>query len=121
MAIGNRLFALAEREFKANRTAPLRKRFRGLNLNISKYDETWDHKRGAAVRMMSVILRNDDEALYGRVSENDQTAKTYRDAANWFQREASYLRKTAGLLDTAASRLVAVLDRYDREQRTVLS
>lgn len=116
MAIGNRLFALAEREFKANRAAPVRPKFRGMNLNIGKYDESWDHKRGAAVRMMGVILRDNDQALYDRVSASDQAAKTYSDAAAWLQREANYLRRTASMLDTAASRLSAVLERYEDER-----
>ncbi|HKQ84309.1 MAG TPA: hypothetical protein VJS42_19085 [Steroidobacteraceae bacterium] len=55
MAIGNKLFALAEREFKRNTSkTPAREKFRGLKLNISKYDETWDRRRGAAARMMGV-------------------------------------------------------------------
>ena len=116
MAIGNRLFALAEREFKANRTTPVRQKFRGMKLNLSKLDEGWDHKRGAAVRMMGVILRDNDQALYERVSESDQAAKMYSEAATWLRREANVLRKTAGHLDTAASRLDAVLERYEREK-----
>jgi hypothetical protein len=116
MAIGNKLFALAEREFKSTRTTPVRSKFRGMNLNISKFDETWDHKRGAAVRMMGVVLRDGDQALYERVSASDQVAKTYCDAASWLLREASVLRKTASMLDTAASRLGAVLERYEIEK-----
>ena len=118
MAIGNRLFALAEREFKANRSAPVRQKFRGMKLNLSKLDEGWDHKRGAAVRMMGVILRDNDQTLYERVSASDQAAKTYTEAATWLRREANLLRKTASHLDTAASRLGAVLDRYQREKES---
>lgn len=113
MAMGNRLFALAEREFKANRTTRVRERFRGMNLNVGKYDEGWDRKRGSAVRMMAVILRDDDEGLYARVTESAQAAKTYASAAAWLLREGEYLRKTAGMLDTAAARLKVVLDRYE--------
>jgi hypothetical protein len=116
MAIGNRLFALAEREFKANRSTPVRQKFRGMNLNIGKYDESWDHKRGAAVRMMGVILRDNDQALFERVSANEQAAKTYADAASWLRREANVLRKTASMLDMAASRVNVVLERYESEK-----
>lgn len=107
------MFALAEREFKANRAAPVRQKFRGLKLNVGKYDEGWDRKRGAAVRMMAVVLRDDDQALYTRVSQSPGFAKTYTDAASWLQREADYLRLTASKLDVAASRLKAVLDRCE--------
>ena len=91
MAIGNRLFALAEREFKANRATPVRQKFRGMKLKLSKLDEGWDHKRGAAVRMMGVVLRDSDTELYERVSASDQSVKTYSDAAAWLRREASLL------------------------------
>jgi hypothetical protein len=113
MAMGNKLFALAEREFKANRAAPVHTKFRGMKLNIGKFDESWDHKRGAAVRMMGVILRDDDKALYERVCASEESARTYTGAADWLQREANLLRRTAGMLDTAASRLGAVLERYE--------
>ncbi len=121
MAMGNRLFALAEREFKANRTTVAREKFRGMNLNVGKYDEGWDRKRGAAVRMMAVILRDNDEALLARVSESEQAAKTYGSAAAWLMREGEYLRKTAGLLDTAAGRLKVVLDRLEASKEPVTS
>lgn len=121
MAIGNRLFALAEREFKANRAAPMRTKFRGLKLNIGKFDESWDHKRGAAVRMMGVILREGDQSLYDRVSASDEAAKMYAGAADWLQREAILLRRTAGMLDTAASRLAAVLERRAAEKAAIAS
>jgi len=110
MAIGNKLFALAEREFKQTRASPIRRdKFRGMNLNVDKYDASWDRKRGSCVRMMAVILRQDDKALLDRVSTD---VKTYSDTADWFRRESSYLRKTAGMLDTAANRLSTVLERY---------
>jgi hypothetical protein len=120
MAIGNKLFALAEREFKQTRAAPVkREKFRAMNLNIGRYDATWDRKRGAAVRMMSVILRQDDEALLDRVSADAETIKLYNDAADWFRREATYLRKTATMLDTAATRLTTVLERQRASQPAV--
>lgn len=111
MAIGNRLFALAEREFKANRAAPVRVKFKGLKLNIGRYDETWDRRRGSAARMMGVVLRESDEALFQRVCSDAEQAKMYRDAAGWLQREAEHVRRHATLLDTAVARLTAVLDR----------
>lgn len=111
MAIGNRLFALAEREFKANRAAPVRTKFKGLKLNIGKYDESWDKRRGAAARMMGVVLRESDEALFQRVCSGGEQAKVYSDAAAWLEREADTLRRHASLLDTAVARLTAVLDR----------
>lgn len=113
MAIGNKLFALAEREFKANRAAPVRAKFRGMNLNIGKYDEGWDRKRGTAVRFMGVILRDNDQQLLDRVGGDD---RLYRDGAAWLKREANYLRKTAGLMETAASRLGAVIERHEERK-----
>ena len=121
MAMGNKLFALAEREFKANRAAPVRSKFRGMNLNIGKYDEGWDKERGTAVRMMGVVLRLNDQQLMERVSAGEQETKMYRDAAAWLQREANYLRKTAGLLDTAASRIGSVLEKHDDERASTPS
>ena len=111
MLNGNKLFALAEREFKANRAAPVRKKFRGLKINIGKYDENWDRRRGAAARMMGVVLRNNDETLFQRVCSSEQEAKIYGDAASWLKREAEHLRRHASMLDTAVARLTAVLDR----------
>jgi hypothetical protein len=102
--------ALAEREFKASRVAPTKRKFRAFNINPSKFDESWDRHRGAAVRMMSVVLRDDEASLRQRVNAGGQTAKTYADAAAWFAREAEQLRRTAKLLDSAASRLTAVLE-----------
>ena len=63
------------------------------------------------MRLTAVLLREDDAALQQRVCENERTAKTYADAADWLQRESAYLRKIARLLDTAGGRLSAVLTR----------
>ena len=112
MAIGNRLFALSDREYRKTRATPTEAKFRGVKLNASKYDEGWDRKRGAAVRMMSIIPREDSEMLLKRVSSNGNSAKTYIDAVSWFRREAEYLRRMAGMLDKAADRLGAVLDAH---------
>lgn len=113
MAVGNRLFALAEQEFAKTRTTPRKAKFKGLNLNVSRFDESWDRKRGTAVRMMSVILRENDQELLARVSTNGGTGKTYQEAAQWFRREAEHLRKVAGMMDNAADRLVVVLERRE--------
>lgn len=113
MAVGNRLFALAEKEFKKSRTTPTETKFRGLKMNVSKFDAGWDRKRGTAARMMSVILKEDDATLLRRVSTNGGTGKTYADAAVWFRREAEYLRRIAALMDQAADRLTVVLDRRE--------
>lgn len=107
----SKLMALAEREFKANRAAPAKRNFRALNINLSKFDESWDRHRGAAVRMMSVVLRDDEASLHQRVTASEQAAKTYASAAAWFAREAEQLRRTAKLLDSAAGRLTTVLER----------
>lgn len=88
--------------------------FKGLRLNLSKFDDTWDRKRGAAVRLTAVVLRDDHVALERRVCESERTAKTYAEAATWLQRASAYLRKVARLLDTAGVRLTAVLTRCDR-------
>jgi hypothetical protein len=103
--------ALSEREFKAKRGSPAKRAFRALNINLSKFDESWDRHRGAAVRMMSVVLRDDEAQLSQRVCADEQSVKTYRDAINWFRNEAEQLRRTAKLLDTAAGRVRTVWDR----------
>jgi hypothetical protein len=117
MSPGNRaqLLTLANREFRQltnskPKPEPNRK-FRPIKLNPARFDTSWDRKRGAAVRLTSVLLRHDDVTLEGRVCENEKTAKTYADAADWLQRESAYLRKIARLLETASGRLSVVLTR----------
>lgn len=121
MANGNRLFALAEREFKKKRELPAPAKFKGYRINVNKFDETWDRRRGTAARMMSVVLRDDDHTLLERVCESPQASKAYADAAEWLRRESAYLRRTASLLDTAVSRLTTVLQRCRSEQQGVQS
>jgi hypothetical protein len=110
---GMRLLQLADREYrqlsdKPATISPARK-FKAIKLNAARFDSGWDRsKRGAAVRLTAVLLRDDDTALERRVCENDRSAKTYAEAANWLQRESAYLRKVARLLDTAGVRLTAV-------------
>lgn len=117
MPTGNpvRLLKLADREFlqltgKPAVPMPTRK-FRPMNINPARFDMAWDRKRGSAVRLMAVILREDDSALQQRVCESERSVKVYADAADWFQRESAYLRKVARLLDAAGGRVTAVLGR----------
>jgi hypothetical protein len=118
MSPGNnpaRLLRLVDREFRELTGAPERvlpaPRFKALKINPARFDRTWDRKRGSAVRLMAVVLREDHEALTRRVCENAQTAETYAGAAEWLQRESAHLRKIARLLDTAGVRLAAVVSR----------
>jgi hypothetical protein len=117
MSPGNpaRLLRLVDREFQELTGEPARTppppRFKALKINPARFDRTWDRKRGSAVRLMAVVLREDHEALARRVCENEQTAKTYAGAADWLQRESAHLRKIARLLDTAGGRLAAVVSR----------
>lgn len=111
-----RLLTLADREFRQlteDRSAapPAPRRFKPVRLNVARFDQSWDRKRGSAARLMAVLLREDDSALHQRVCESDRAAKTYADAADWLQRESAYLRKVSRLLDTAAGRVEAVLER----------
>ncbi len=87
---------------------PANRKFKPIKLNAARFDSGWDRKRGAAVRLTAVLLREDDAALQQRVCENERTAKTYADAADWLQRESAYLRKIARLLDTAGGLLVVL-------------
>jgi methylthioribose-1-phosphate isomerase len=87
------------------------RKFKPIELNPARFDQSWDRKRGAAVRLTSVLLRHDEVTLESRVCENAKTAKTYADAADWLQRESEYLRKIARLLETASGRLSVVLTR----------
>jgi hypothetical protein len=74
MSPGNRvhLLSLADREFRQlteKSTAPIvtTRKFKAIRLNLSKFDHSWDRKRGAAVRLMGVLLREDDSTLERRV------------------------------------------------------
>lgn len=111
----SRLLALSEKEFRREAASPdpqpVTATFRGLRLNINKYDATWDRKRGAAARLMAVLLRESDTALTNRVCETAASCRTYSGAADWLAGEARYLRKVASMMDTAAGRLGVVLQR----------
>ncbi|MGA7540438.1 MAG: hypothetical protein WBW93_16905 [Steroidobacteraceae bacterium] len=82
-----------------------------MKLNAAKFDAGWGRKRGAAVRLTAVLLREDDAALERRVCENERSTKVYADAADWLARESAYLRKVARMLDTAGGRIGVVLGR----------
>jgi hypothetical protein len=110
-----RLLQLADREFrqltgKPAAIEPTRK-FKPVKLNASRFDSSWERKRGATVRLTAVLLREDDSMLERRVCEDEHSAKTYAQAVAWLRRQSVQLRKVAGLLDTAGARLTAVLTR----------
>jgi hypothetical protein len=117
MSAGNHvsLLALADRELPqlaAKRPVPpVNRKVKPIKLNVAKFDRSWDRKRGAALRPTGVRLRDDDSALERRVCVDERSVKTYANAANGFQRESANLRRIARLLDTAGSRLTAVLSR----------
>lgn len=108
-----RLLAAAEREFEGNRAAPApRKKFKAMKLDVRKFDNTWERRRTRAARLMAVLLRDDDQALLGRVSVDQATAVSYEEAVTCFKREAVILRRTAVLFEVAAGRVASVLSRY---------
>jgi hypothetical protein len=76
-----RLLALADREFREltnqPRTVEPKRKFKPVKLNVARFDNTWECKRGAAVRLTAVLLREDDTTLERRVWENEVSAKTY--------------------------------------------
>jgi hypothetical protein len=114
------LLSLADREFRQVTDKPQApapdKRFKAIKLKLSTFDSSWDRKRGAAVRMMSVLLREDDAELERRVCESEKSAKTYAQAATWLQRESVYLRRVARLLETAGGRVASVVRRCQQHQ-----
>ena len=86
------LLTLADREFRQLTEKPqapvaAMRRFKPMRMNLSKFDAAWDRKRGSAVRLMGVLLREDDAELERRVCESEKSAKTYAQAAEWMQRE----------------------------------
>ena len=109
------LLPLADREFQQILQKPVEvpraSKFKPIRLKLSTFDRSWDRKRGAAVRLRSIVLRDDDSALARRVCESDRTLQIYTSAAAWLQRESAYLRRMARLLDTNGGRLAAVLTR----------
>jgi len=115
-----RLLHLADREFRQLTNKPVTidpaRKFKPGKLNVARFDNTWERKRGAAVRLTAVLLREDDSTLERRVCEDEVSAKTYADAVAWLRRESIHLRKVAKLLDTAGGRLTAVLTRCQGAQ-----
>ena len=110
-----RLLKLADREFRQltekPSALPAVRKFKPIRLNAARFDQSWDRKRGAAVRLTAVLLSADDAELTRRVCESALTVKTYTGAADWLARESAYLRRVARLLDTAGGRLSVVLGR----------
>jgi hypothetical protein len=98
-----RFLTLTDREFRELTGKPAASehptKFKPIRLNPARFDQSRHTKRGAAVQLMTVVLREDHESLQRRVCATDQTAKTYAGAAAWLQRESAHLRKIARLLD----------------------
>lgn len=113
----SRLLALSDAEFDRKRPTATRRRFKPLNVSLAKYGTDWERRRGAAIRLMAVVLGESSESLYAKISADAQTARDFVDAAQWLRGEATYFRKAANRLDTAVARLHSVILRYqDREQ-----
>ncbi len=114
------LLKLADREFRRLTDKPATvqpdRKFKPIKLNLDRLEAGWERKRGAAMRLTAVVLRDDDTALKGRVCGDERSRKTYSQAAEWLQREAALMRRMAKLMDTAGERLTAVLPR--RESRS---
>ena len=92
-----RLLTLVDREFrqlveKPAPIVPIRK-FKPVKINAARFDRSWDRKRGAAARLMAVVLREDDAALL----QAPRVQPRYARATAWLQRESAYLRKMAKL------------------------
>lgn len=109
------LLKLADREFRQLaelRPLPSRPRkLKPLRLNATRFDQSWDRKRGAATRLTAVLMREHDAALERHVCESERSMRTCSHAADWLQRESTYLRKMARLLDQAGESLSIVLTR----------
>lgn len=116
-----RLMKLADSEFRRGSDQPVeptgRATFKGWRLNIAKYDEGWDRRRGSAMRLTGVLLNEDSEALQERVCADESSTNTYQSAADWLAKEAAQLRKAAKMHETVSKRLRAVLERC-RAMRT---
>ena len=113
-----RLLALSDAEFSRRRKQPTQqKNFKARPIDVRKFDRAWERYRGAAVRMMAVVLREDSDGLYAKVSAEPKTAATLADAVGWLQKEAELLRQTADRHDLAASRLKSAVCRYRAAQQ----
>lgn len=118
-----RLLALSSREFSKESAVPVpvpaNRKFRPVPLKLARYDASWDRKRGAAARMMAVVLRESDEQLTARVCASPQSSTTYRGAKEWLASEAQALRKHVRHLESATSRLMVVLQRCGADERSM--
>ena len=113
-----RLLALSDAEFGRRRKAPpQRKTFKGRPIDLAKFDRAWERYRGAAVRVMAVVLREDSESLFTKVTSDAKTMATFTDAVGWLQKEAELLRKMAERHELAASRLKSTICRYRASQQ----
>lgn len=115
----SRLLALSDAEFDRKRPAATRRRFKPLNVSLAKYGTDWERRRGAAVRLMAVILGESSESLYAKISADAQTAQDFVDAAQWLRGEATYFRKAANRLDTAVARLHSVIRRHQEHDQAL--
>ena len=111
----SRLLALTAREFRQvtgeRPKEPAQRSFKPMRLSLDTFGRGWDARRGSAMRLAAILLREDDQALERRICADEPTAATYADASGWLAREAAYLRKTARLLDKTVGRLNVVLQR----------
>ena len=113
-----RLLALSDAEFRRKRTQPAKvKAFKAKPIDVRTFDGEWERHRGAAVRMMAVVMREDSEGLFSKVSVDPQTAGTFAEAICWLTKEAELLRKTASRHDLAAARLMSAVCRYRSAQQ----
>jgi hypothetical protein len=113
-----RLLALSDAEFSRRRKQPTKlKTFKARPIDVRTFDRAWERYRGAAVRVMAVVLREDSDSLYAKVTSDAKTMATFTDAIGWLQKEAELLRKTAERHELAASRLKSTICRYRASQQ----
>jgi hypothetical protein len=68
---------VSERRFECDgKFADASGKFKPIRLNAARFDQSWDRKRGSAMRLTSVLLREDDAEVERRVCENERAAKT---------------------------------------------
>lgn len=116
-----RLLALSDSEYRRTRGTPTRQRFKALKVNLSNLDTDWERQRGAAVRLAGTVLSDDSETLLQKISASPEMAATFSDALGWLRKEATVLRKTAGRLDVAVTRLSSVMARHRERQEETAS
>ena len=115
-----RLQSLSDREYRNLSTSKPEqvegpRSFKPRKLSLDRYDRRWDRKRGSAIRLTGVLLRDTEEAMQQRVCASSATKKTYSSAAGWLTSEAELLRKTAKMHEMAVARLTTVLARCNGE------